>query len=105
MNGDGVARYRIGNKFLSQSEYDSEMDYRWGFVLFIIGAIASGMLIHFYIINPEWHKAIRFSAIVIPSIAVGVIFVLIRKIIAMLLFLGIALAVLAVIIKIIMSII
>jgi hypothetical protein len=100
-----VARYRIGNKFLSQSEYDSEMDYRWGFILFIIGSIASGILIHFYIINPEWHKAIRFSAIVIPSIAIGVIFVLIRKIIAMLLFIGIALAVLAVIIKIVLSII
>ncbi|WP_405470251.1 hypothetical protein ACGTI2_05185 [Morganella morganii] len=100
-----MARYRIGNRFLSQSEYDSEMGFKWGCILFVAGAIFTGMLIHFYLIDPEWHKAIRFFIITVPSILVGTVFVLLRNIIAMIFGVCILLALVAVVIKIILSVI
>lgn len=100
-----MARYRIGNRYLSQSEYDSEMGLKWGCILFIAGAIFTGMLIHFYLIDPEWHKAIRFFVIVIPSVLVGTIFVLLRNIIAMIFGACMLLALAAIVIKIILSVI
>lgn len=100
-----MARYRIGNRFLSQEEYDAEMDWRWVCGLFLIGAIGTGTLVHSYFVNPEWHKLIRFLVTVIPAIAIGVLLVRLRYFIMVLVGLLILLFVVALIVSIISSMI
>lgn len=34
-----MARYRIGDRYLSESEYNQEQDGNWIFGLFLVGAI------------------------------------------------------------------
>jgi hypothetical protein len=100
-----MARYRIGNRFLSQEEYDAEMDWRWVCGLFLIGAIGTGILVHSYFVNPEWHKLIRFLVTVIPSIAIGFLLVRLRYFIMVLVGLLILLFVVSLIVSIISSMI
>lgn len=100
-----MARYRIGNRFLSQEEYDSEMDWRWVCGLFLIGAIGTGMLVHAYVVSPEWHKVIRFLVTVIPSIAIGVLLVRLRRFIMVLVGLLAILFVISLVVSVISSMI
>ena len=100
-----MARYRIGNKFLSQSEYDNDQDTKWMGGLFLVGALITGFLLHYYLVNPEWHKAIRFTVTTVPAIGVGVLCAILRHVIQMIMGLAIILAVIALIISIISSLI
>ena len=38
-----MARYRIGDRYLSESEYNQEQDGNWIFGLFLVGAILAGL--------------------------------------------------------------
>lgn len=98
-----MARYRVGNKYLSQEEFDEEQDWKWGFGLFIFGAFLTGFLFHTFVVNPVWHDIIRFIVTVAPSIAVGCLLVRFRKLIRMIIGLIIILIVIAVVISILMS--
>lgn len=73
-----MARYRIGNRYLSQDEYDAEMDWKWVCGLFLVGTIVTGWLVHTYLVNPDWHKAIRFIVTTVPAVVMGVVLVKLR---------------------------
>ena len=66
-----MARYRIGDRYLSESEYNQEQDGSWIFGLFLVGAIVVGLLVNRYVVNPEWHTAIRFLVTVVPAVIAG----------------------------------
>ena len=44
-----MARYRIGDRYLSESEYNQEQDGSWIFGLFLVGAIVVGLLVNRYV--------------------------------------------------------
>lgn len=102
---DEMARYRIGDRFLSQEEYDAEMDWRWVCGLFLVGAVLTGWLVHAYVVSPEWYKSIRFIVTTVPALAAGVLFVKLRHYIQLLISIAILLLIAAVVIGIISSII
>lgn len=100
-----MARYRVGNRFLSQAEFDDEQDAKWIGGLFLISALVTGFLLHRYLVNPEWHKAIRFAVTVIPALGMGILLACLHRIVRMLLSLAFVLAVIALVIGIIVSLI
>ncbi|NUU68868.1 hypothetical protein HQN64_22605 [Enterobacteriaceae bacterium BIT-l23] len=100
-----MARYRVGNRFLSQEEYDAEQDGKWMPGLFLVGALGSGFLLHTYVVNPAWHAAICFIVTVFPAVVIGCLLARFRRIIIMLIDLGIALLVIAVVIGILVKIV
>ena len=79
-----MARYRTGNRYLSQDEYDAEMDWKWMCGFFLAGALITGWLVHTYLVNPHWHQAIRFFVTTVPAVAIGWLLVRIRCYIMML---------------------
>ncbi|ELY7546119.1 hypothetical protein SOK14_004228 [Cronobacter turicensis] len=100
-----MARYRVGNKFLSQAEFDEEQDAKWIGGLFLVGALLTGFLLHHYLVNPEWHKAIRIAVTVIPALGMGILLAFLHRIVRMLMGLAFILAILALVIKILVSLI
>lgn len=100
-----MARYRIGNKYLSQEEYDAEMDWKWICGLFLVGSVLTGWFVNTHLVSPEWHKVIRFFVTTIPAVAVGVLLVKLRHYIQILIGLGIILLIAAVVISLIASVI
>lgn len=100
-----MARYRVGNKYLSQEEYDAEQDWKWGVGLFLFGAFATGYLFHTYVVNLLWNDIIRFIITVVPSIGVGYLLVRFRRFIRILIGLAVALLIIAVIVNILINMI
>lgn len=100
-----MARYRIGNRYLSQVEYDTEMEWKLVCGFFLAGAVITGWLVHTYLVNPHWHQAIRFFVTTIPAVLAGWLLVKIRYYIMMLMALGVALFVVALVIGIIVSLV
>lgn len=100
-----MARYRLGNRYLSQQEYDAEIDWKWVWGLFLFGSVLTGWLVHAYLVNPDWHKAIRFIVTTVPAMAVGVVFVKLRHYIQILLGLAVILLIAGVVIGVISSVI
>lgn len=100
-----MARYRIGNKYLSQDEYDAEMDWKWMCGFFLAGAVITGWLVHTYLVNPHWHQAIRFFVTTVPAVLVGWLLVKIRYYIMMLMGLAVVLFVVALVIGVIVSLV
>ncbi|MCS2164035.1 hypothetical protein [Scandinavium manionii] len=98
-----MARYRVGNRYLSQEEFDAEQDWKWMVGLFLVGAVITGYLIHLYVVNPAWHDAIRFIVTVTPSIAAGYLLARFRAFIIALLGLAVALLVISVVISILIK--
>lgn len=41
-----MAQYKIGNCYLTEEEYDAQSLAVWRFMLFVIGAVAAGTLLH-----------------------------------------------------------
>lgn len=58
-----------------------------------------------YLVNPHWHQAIRFLVTTIPAVLAGWLLVKIRYYIMMLMALGVALFVVALVIGIIVSLV
>jgi hypothetical protein len=100
-----MARFRLGNRYLSQQEYDAEMDWKWVWGLFLVGSVLTGCLVHAYLVNPDWHKAIRFIVTTVPALAAGVVLVKLRHYIQILLGLAVILLIAGVVIGIISSVI
>lgn len=100
-----MARYRIGNRYLSQVEYDTEMEWKWMCGFFLVGAVITGWLVHTYLVNPHWHQAIRFFVTTVPAVFAGWLLVKIRYYIMMLMALAVALFVVALVIGIIVSLV
>jgi len=100
-----MARYRVGNRFLSQEEFDAENDWKWVCGLFLVGAVVTGILVNHLLVDPAWHQAIRFCITTIPAVIVGVILVKLRVYIQILISLAILLAAVAFIIAIVASLV
>ncbi|ELI6424719.1 hypothetical protein RRM51_004195 [Aeromonas veronii] len=98
-----MARYRIGDRYLSESEYNEEQDGNWIFGLFIVGAIAVGILINRYVVDPDWHTAIRFLVTVVPAVLAGGVLAAIHRWIRLLLGIVVGLLVLGVVISVIVA--
>lgn len=81
MEHRGMARYRVGNRYLSEKEYQEEVDTKWAGGLFLFGLITVGIIVNKYLVDPEWHKTVRFFATAILAIVSGIILALIRNII------------------------
>jgi hypothetical protein len=95
-----MARYRIGDKYLSEQEYENHIDGNWAIWLFIIGAIGGGYsvyygLSHFGISSLE--KWQMFSIIVSISIVSGYLLSKLRNLIQILLSLALVCLVLGII--------
>lgn len=95
-----MARYRVGNKYLSQEEYNEEQDSKLKFWLFLIGAAVSGFLIHKYVVNLEWHNFIRFLVTIAPSVTVGYLLARFRQFVIMTIGAVVGLLVIAIVISI-----
>ena len=100
-----MARYRIGNRYLSQDEYDAEMDWKWVCGLFLAGAVLTGWLVHIHLVSPDWPKAIRFIVTTVPALAAGVLLVKLRHYIQVLIGIAALLLVAGVVIQVIASVI
>lgn len=66
-----MARYRKGDRYLSEEEYHEETDKNWTTALFIIGAIASGYLTIIGLQSLGMPKWVNFSAIIFSSLLGG----------------------------------
>ncbi len=71
-----MARYRVGNRYLSEREYHAEVTSNAGCVgaLVIWGVLSFAS--HRYVVNAEWPQALRFVvAFVVPgAIAAPLVF-------------------------------
>jgi hypothetical protein len=88
-----MARHRVGDRYLSQEEYDAENDWKWGLLLFAIGAIIAGMKVHGWIAPLGWPKWALFTAVTAGGITFGSVLAYLRNIIGMGIFLIIAITV------------
>lgn len=68
-----MARYRKGDRYLSEEEYQAEEKWEWQLGLFILGAAISGYFVYQCIQDLDWPKWLRFTAIVISGIICGVL--------------------------------
>lgn len=65
-----MARYRSGKRWLSESEHEEELSFRWGAGLFLAGAIVTGVILH-SVVPPQWYKPVRFALEVGPAVIIG----------------------------------
>jgi len=98
-----MARYRVGDRYLSEAEHNEESDGNWILGLFLVGAILTGLLVNRSLVNPEWHTAFRFLVTVVPAVVVGAVLAALHLWIRRLLFIGFGLLVLGVVISVIVS--
>jgi hypothetical protein len=63
--------YKVDNRLLNEEEYNEHCVGLWAVCLFIGGAILCGYYLH-GMIPADWAKELRFAALVIPSVVVGV---------------------------------
>jgi hypothetical protein len=62
--------YKVDNRILDEEEYASEKLFFWGFWLFILGSIMSGIYIHDNL-PEDWSKEAKFAALLFSSLVVG----------------------------------
>lgn len=67
-----MAQYKVGDRILSQEEYDEDKIQKWGFALFIIGAVLCGIAAHASI-PAEWAKVVKFGLILLSGMIGGTI--------------------------------
>ncbi|HCG8223014.1 TPA: hypothetical protein NJ595_004601 [Vibrio parahaemolyticus] len=66
-----MARYRVGDKYLSEGEYEQHVSENWKIGLFIVGAIFFGMVTAALLKDFEISKELRFVAIISASVVSG----------------------------------
>jgi hypothetical protein len=64
--------YKVDNRLLNEEEYNEHCVGLWAVCLFIGGSIFCGYYLH-EMIPADWEKEIRFAALVIPSVIVGIV--------------------------------
>lgn len=78
-----MARYRVGNKYLSEKEYAEEADSNWSIGLFLFGFIfiTVGWLMYWLLYAGDLPKAFKFIITAVSAIAGGSILVYFRNLI------------------------
>ncbi|WP_318476553.1 hypothetical protein [Photobacterium leiognathi] len=96
-----MARYRVGNSFLSADEYEEHNIGMWATGLFIVSALFTGVYIYKLVSPLEIYKWLKFSAIGLSSITVGSIFAFFAAWIRQAFFIGVGLSIVGLICSII----
>ena len=65
-----MALYKVGDRYLSEEEYQSHCEDNWVFGLFVAGVIAAGFAIS-QVMPEEWPKFLRFIAVIASSFVGG----------------------------------
>lgn len=78
-----MARHRVGDSYLSDSEYNLHISENWGSCLFLIASILSGFLMHHYILKHLHitNHNLRFAVIVLSALTVGCVVYRLRDLI------------------------
>lgn len=66
-----MARYRVGDKYLSESEYEEHISCNWKIGLFLVGAIAVGYLVNSWLSGFELTKGVRVTLVLIAAVPSG----------------------------------
>lgn len=89
-----MAQHKVGNKILSDEEFEVHAYEIWGFWLFVIGAIVTGMAVLEYM-PEDWSKNVRYTALIASCGTVGFILAKLAPFIRQMFYVGIALGILA----------
>ena len=100
-----MARYRVGDKYLSEEEYQDDIDSKFVFLLFIVGCLVTGFLVNRGLVNPEWHTAIRFIVTVVPALFVGGLLAFFHRLVAKIILTLIIILILIVVVALIASVV
>ncbi|HFS8459651.1 hypothetical protein GWZ74_04705 [Vibrio cholerae] len=71
MKEETMARYRVGDKYLSENEYKEHVSSNWEFGLFIIGAVITGIVMNKWLVELGLIKEIRFALVIVTAIISG----------------------------------
>jgi len=85
-----MARYRIGNAYLSEEEYNDHCEQSWKEKIFFISAVISALICFVATKDLDWPKYIRFPFILISAMGIGYLLAKISEIIRIVLFISIA---------------
>ncbi|GLT14326.1 hypothetical protein [Vibrio algivorus] len=66
-----MARYRVGDKYLSESEYEEHVSGNWKFGLFLVGAVVVGYFVNSWLSGFELSKSVRVALVMIAAIPSG----------------------------------
>lgn len=66
-----MARYRVGNEYLSEEEYAKHLDSKWMIALFIIGAALAFLLVTGLFHHTDFSKISRYTISCFASLSFG----------------------------------
>lgn len=76
-----MARYRVGDCYLSDAEYAQHQLEQWIIIIFVAGAVTGGGIM-FHLTESGWPKWVRLVLIVISSLGLGALAVRFNALIA-----------------------
>lgn len=84
-----MARYRVGNSYLSEEEYEDHLSQEWKQKIFWVSALIVGFVCYFLTSNMEWPKYIRFGLIIISAFGSGYLLAKFSEIVRVVIFISI----------------
>ncbi len=72
-----MARYRVGDAYLSETEYSQHRIETWLAIVFWGGLLLGGIVVY-WICTSDWPKVIRFSLILIVALGTGYVAILLN---------------------------
>ncbi len=88
-----MARYRKGDKYLSEEEYRKEQESSWMGFLFLVGAGLIGYYVSTLVSDLNWPKWLRFTSVIIAGLIGGGLLSVLHKQVSLLLSIAIFLSV------------
>jgi len=85
-----MARYKVGNSYLSEEEYDDHLSQEWKQKVFWVSALIVGFACYFLTSNMEWPKYIRLGVILIGAFGTGYLLAKFSEIVRIIIFITIA---------------
>lgn len=66
-----MARYRVGDTYLSQDEYNAYRESRFAFWAVLLSVLGAALLIRMHVDPSQFSKPVRFALVVVGSGLVG----------------------------------
>ncbi|MEF2509789.1 hypothetical protein V4D06_17840 [Vibrio mimicus] len=66
-----MARHRVGDKYLSENEYEEHVSSNWKSELFIIGAVSTGIVMNKWLMEFGLIKEVRFGLVIVTALISG----------------------------------